>query len=251
MKNKFNSFTDNKVKIIPALASDYIVKYQNTYKKNVVNISSESLNQSFYVPLNTFFDSCERLNITIVGNKIQGTYIFDKDRQIHSEEEYFQWQDELEIINASEIKKNDLVPGELCVFEDGSKYFFIGSKFVSILKEYFYREGFDPKKISTISKKHFFIPENFIENNERFFNSGIIYLLSAGGLYPYRQGFKINPSKKIISIDNTKILEEEKINHLIDFYRMDKGNRLAYFEDFNIKNPNYVWSARENKIIHI
>ena len=70
-------------------------------------------------------------NLTFIGNKLQGMYIFDKHRQIFSEIEYFELQDEIEITQIEEIKKKDLVIGEEYELEDGRQGTYLGSKYIS------------------------------------------------------------------------------------------------------------------------
>jgi len=253
MKNKFNSFTYNEEEIVPQLASDY--RLSASSRVNAIHIYSESLNQRFLIPAATFYDSCEEKDISIKGNIIQGSFIFGKNKEIYTEEEYFEWQDAIEMNSNKEIKKKDLIPGELCILDNGEKYFFLGTKYVSKYKENCFYEIMDflyDMDITKINKKYYFIKENELPNETDKFDMSVAYRtrgIHTPSLNFLKDAISDNLKNKIIGIDKNTLSKKETSELLMLIY-MDNKN-IAFFEDFKEENPNYIWSNRDKRILNV
>jgi len=224
MQDKFNSFKDNGQDIVPALASDWEFSISNASGNNQISISSTQLDQRFSIYIESFFTSLERLSIHSIGNKLQGSFIFDRYRAIFSEEEYFQWEDQLESNSLNEIKKKDLIPGQGYLDENGDMVYYLGFRFVSTLKEPLYKirnYGITPNSISKVTKKYFFISQKdeavLINNN---FN------------------------RKIIDIVDKKIKNQDV---LLKTYYENRFN-IVQFSEEKISNPIYIIARKRLKL---
>ena len=92
----------------------------------------------------------------MIGNKITGIWIFDKNRNICSEQEFYEWEDLLETKKVDEIKKNDLIVGNEYKLENGDTGVYLGFKYMSKVN---YKD-ISVQNVSKISKKHFFFFTN-------------------------------------------------------------------------------------------
>ena len=151
-KNLFKKgFTDDGTKIVPAMASDWVIS--DTYKNNCVKVSSPSQNISFDLSVSYFIRASSEKSLQINANKIEGSYIFDSGRRIHTEQEFYEWEDKLETLDTSEIKKADLVRGEKYKLASGKTGTYLGTKFMSRLSS----KMIEHDNVSKITKKHLFL----------------------------------------------------------------------------------------------
>lgn len=135
MNNLFKSFVNNGIKIVPQLASDW--ELQNNDKNNSFNVHSSSLDQTFFIHNGEFLLDLIEKDITLIGNKIQGCFIFSKKRRLFTELEYQDWVNENENKQINQIDKKLLVSGDICLFEDNLLYVFLGSFYLSRRKNHF------------------------------------------------------------------------------------------------------------------
>ena len=231
MKNRFNSFTDNGQKITPALASDWI--FNDSDRSDYLRFSSSSLSQSFTVYLGDFIAFTKRLNITMVGNKLQGSFIFDKDRDLQSEQEYYEWEDQLEMNAQNEIKKADLVAGEAYKDDSGHTVIYLGSKYVSKIKGSYYniKNSTINEKVGSISKKHLFIYKRDLNQN-----------------YSWSSQIKDSYKGKIIEVSPKNSITDEKLVKLQRSY-YEKDQRIAFCDDYKAMNPIYEVNSSTRAVI--
>ena len=220
MKNKFNGFTENGSKIIPKMASDW--KFSTSYRNNYLKVSSVEVNQSFIIPMQDFFNKLSTLNISTVGRNIIGSFIFDKDRIICSEDEYFRWEDKQETIQNKEIKKTDLIVGEAYIDEKGTRLYYLGFRYIIRRKDNsYYQSVLDVSRDTTKIKK--------------------TYLFSKKGS---RAAFDKQTSK-IVSMDGKKgeVINQDTIDRYIFNYK-SKG-KIIFCEEYRISETElYITGNR-------
>jgi len=202
-------FSDDTQKITPLMNDDWEIS--QTYKNNSLRISSATQNISFSVLISSFLNSTLNKKIVIDSNILQGRFIFDKNREIHTEEEYFLWEDSVENMDTSEIKKNELIIGHSYKLESGKTGIYLGFKYISRIT----KSIISLENVSKISKKHLFHFDGY--------NSGVSFLNS-----------------KVISEIDKKILSSKEVNEKIDNF-IEINQSICYFEDYNTISPVYKY----------
>ena len=221
-------FIDRNKKIKPELASDWLI--QSTTKNNSIEISSEQLGVKFTVITSSFIEDITRTNLIIEGTKLQGTFLFDGERRIYTEQELFEWEDFQRQATQNNIPKEHLIVGESYIDNKGKKVIFLGTKYIAKSKTSMHilemRDDIN-KDITKITKKHLFISKDLVDRK-------------------YGQNVKDSYSGKIISVDDVPMnLTPEKVNDLIKEYR--ERSLVVYFEDFPVSKPK--WKLEYSKVI--
>ena len=231
--NLFDSFKDHLEKITPQLADDW--RISKTKANNKMKISSEILNVYFDIPVNSFFDDLLRLNISLVGNSLTGSYIFSRDRHIFSEMEYYEWEDAQELKNTNSFKKSDLIAGELYKFDNGTRAFYLGYRYIIKRKDtcfFSLKPIINPDDYTKCVKTHIFAKENGDGSMAR----------------NKKHSHFLNPKDKIVSyIDKYKLSIEEietKIESISYF------NKFIFCDDYMVYDPiirydNYKFIVEE------
>ena len=207
-------FNDNSKKIVPELSDDWTISPRGAVKRESIRISSANLNIAFDISIRDFLSFSLDKRLTLVANQIQGMYIFDKHRKIHTSDEYFEILDEIEMNQVSEIKKAELVIGNKYKIENGDIGIYFGTKFISRV---------NPKDIGTdtvkpIKKVHLF---NVTQKKQRFASGGIGFL----------------NSKVIEQVDRNVLSLSDIEDKLKNFNNVNPT--FAYFEDYKTVNPTY------------
>lgn len=204
----FTGFTDDKKKVEPQLTNDW--KISTTYRNDAIKIYSAQLNISFDVGINQFLTDSLEKRLVIDTNTIQGTFIFDRYRKIHTEEEYHEWKTAVQMIEVNDIPKSDLIVGEKYELENGEKGIYLGTKYISRLAS----NKIKLDNISKISKKHLILIEKRYSKEIAFLDKKVIKDLG-----------KSNLTGKDID------------NKLETFYEINKS--ICFFEDYKVENPEY------------
>jgi hypothetical protein len=68
-------------------------------------------------------------NVTLVGNKLQGTYIIGNDRSLYTVEMFNEWKDKFEKRVETTINNNDLIEGHLYKTVCGSTFLYLGKRY--------------------------------------------------------------------------------------------------------------------------
>jgi hypothetical protein len=216
---KFDYFKDNGEKIKPQLTDDWEL---GILRKGRRLISSSKLNTSFFIPEDKFSIKSMTLNIEISENKLIGSFIFSKKREIYDEFEYMEWLEEKNKIKEKAIKKKDLIEGQSYLLEDNSKVYFLGKKYISTFKG----------NLNSSIRKRELKKENFTPVSKR-------YLFS-------------NERTEVFEIHNKMILKKEE--ETISKRRREKliykyycnNPFIAYFRNNKKDIKEYIYS-QENK----
>lgn len=230
LKINMSPFTDNKRKIKPELASDW--KIEKTSKNDSIQVVSKELNIEFTIPTESFIKDIIRLDLVMIGNKLQGTFLFDGKRNIYTDQEVFQFNDENEDASRKSFQKEDLIVGESYVDSEDNKVVFLGTKYIAKSKHNIsYLVSFlkdVEESITKITKKHLFINKEDVNSK-----------------YVYRQIVKESYKGKLVAIDPKNFrLSKEKIEGIIKRYK--ERARVVYYEDYTISDPK--WEIKEGDI---
>jgi len=128
--NLFKSFITNKVKINPKVSNDWFINYTTADVNNGYMTITSSDQHIRRVPIFKFFDllnngtvdeNGNQSPISIIGNRLQGNFIINNQREIYSDHFYNIWKQVHGLDRTipqntqgiQNLKKEDLVPGRV------------------------------------------------------------------------------------------------------------------------------------------
>ena len=214
-KDFFKSFTSYGKKVIPELTNDWEI-YPST-KRDYFIIKSTLLGQTINVDFEKTFNFFVKNNIQINGREINANLIINTYGQLSTEEEYYEWEAKNNISVSEEIKKSDLCLGESYILDNEEKVTFLGSKYISNLKD---RKVFTFDNITKISKKYLFYSHKF----------KTVVLLGKEKIYAHVGD----------------VFSEDTIDHKLENY-YHSNVLICYFEDINLKDVEYKYIDIEHK----
>jgi len=217
-RNLFNRFNDSGNRIIPQLTNDWCIS--PSHKAGFENVFSLKLKQSFLVPFRKIQKDIERLGLSLNNGCLEGKFIFSKNRDLFSEQEYISWRKKIDDIKKLSIKKSNLIPGKSYILENNKEVFFLGTKYVSSFKGTISRKvallNLNSTHFTTISKKYYF---SDIGNN----------------VFEIHNKFIISKSDKTIS--------KTKIERLLRIYN-NENPFIAYFMDSCPRIDKYIFNKK-------
>jgi hypothetical protein len=162
-----------KVEVKPTLSSTWSITAKS-YNKNESCILSNDEGVSIAdISIERFFQFMLEQNVTLIGNKLQGTYIIGNDRSLYTVDMYNEWKDKFEKRVETSINNNDLIEGHLYKTVCGSTFLYLGKRYYISAKikdtnvklsrqgtEHFILPYFDPMNISSSGR----IPERLKQN---------------------------------------------------------------------------------------
>jgi hypothetical protein len=117
-----------KVEVKPTLSSTWSITAKS-YNKNESCILSNDEGVSIAdISIKRFFQFMQEQNVTIVGNKLQGTYIIGNDRSLYTVDMLNEWKDKFDERVETEILKTDLKEGYIYQTVCGSHLLFMGKR---------------------------------------------------------------------------------------------------------------------------
>ena len=109
----FKPFISMKIEITPTLSSTWTITAKS-YNKNESCILSNDEGVSIAdISIKRFFQFLKEQNITLIGNKLLGTYIIGNDRSLYTVEMFNEWKEKFEKRVETLINKNDLIEGHM------------------------------------------------------------------------------------------------------------------------------------------
>jgi hypothetical protein len=117
-----------KTEIKPTLSSTWSITAKS-YNKNESCILSNDEGVSIAdISIKRFFQFLKEQDITLVGNKLEGTYIIGNDRSLYTVEMYNEWKEKFEKRVETLINKNDLIEGHTYKTVCGSTFLYLGKR---------------------------------------------------------------------------------------------------------------------------
>ena len=124
----FKPFISMKIEITPTLSSTWTITAKS-YNKNESCILSNDEGVSIAdISIKRFFQFLKEQNITLIGNKLLGTYIIGNDRSLYTVEMFNEWKEKFEKRVETLINKNDLIEGHMYKTVCGSTFLYLGKR---------------------------------------------------------------------------------------------------------------------------
>jgi hypothetical protein len=117
-----------KIEVKPTLSSTWSITAQS-YNRNESCILSNDEDVSIAdISIKRFFQFLKEQNITLIGNKLVGTYIIGNDRSLYTVDMYNEWREKFDKRVETSINKNDLIEGHLYKTVCGSIFLYLGKR---------------------------------------------------------------------------------------------------------------------------
>lgn len=124
----FRKFISGKKPIHPELTDDWVLEGLRNYNiKNCFQFVSKKLNQSIFdINPRSALNYMKKHNVTMVGNKIQGTHIIGSDRCLYTEDEYHTLVDNQNRIDMNQIPSSQLKIGDIYLDKVNEEQLYLG-----------------------------------------------------------------------------------------------------------------------------
>lgn len=124
----FKEFISMKTKIKPTLSSTWTLKAEQYRKLESCTLSNEEGIKIADISIKRLLQLMKEQNVSLIGDKLQGTFIIGNDRSLYTEEMYNTWKDKFEERISTEIPLAELVEGNMYRTVCGSTLVYLGKR---------------------------------------------------------------------------------------------------------------------------
>jgi len=243
----FKEFTSMKVKVKPMLSNTWTLKAQQYRKTESCILSNAEGTSIADISMKRLLQLMKEQNISLIGDKLIGTFIIGNDRSLYTEDMYNTWKEKYEERISTEIPIQDLIEGHMYKTVCGSTLVYLGKRYIinARIKDGIFKLSkpvvsqycipyYDPRINSTSPSK---INQKVIEDlgpvqTERF-NEWELKWLNESQKYGFSQNNNLMYiSKNRPNIQGMSILYESTHNLFASsgyYYRVIQKNDKMYF----------------------
>lgn len=209
----FKEFTSMHKKITPTLTDDWEIIPESWRSNDGFSLKSKKLDQQIAdINLRRFLRFCKEQNVEIKGLKLTGLFIIGKDRAVYTEDMFKQWQDKFKKRTETLIPRSEWIPGHKYLTPCGQTQIYLGSRYVSNIKESALQTGkYD--EFTKVTKKY--------------------YVYNTSSHYKTASEFKGKFTK-----DLGKAMEKSETDNILEEFYNDSAN-ITCFEENKPENVEY------------
>jgi len=124
----FKEFISMKTKIKPTLSSTWTLKAEQYRKLESCTLSNEEGIKIADISIKRLLQLMKEQNVSLIADKLQGTFIIGNDRSLYTEEMYNIWKAKFEERISTEIPLAELVEGNMYRTVCGSTLVYLGKR---------------------------------------------------------------------------------------------------------------------------